>query len=146
MSQERFLPSALLQRRLLMGPQSKASDCEIKYIEVDFHHLTAAKAQRIARNRHLSEALGPGPKPYTVAHGGAALHSVPYDLVPLDLRDIPALETELVPLLDTSVPTLLISECVFCYMTPAQGDAVMRWFLDRFPQTAVVAYEMVGLK
>lgn len=94
----------------------------------------------------MAEALGPGPKPYTVAHGGAALHSPSYDLVPVDLRNIAALEAELAPLLDTSVPTLLISECVFCYMTPAQGDAVMKWFLERFAQTAVVAYEMVGLK
>lgn len=129
-----------------LTPQSKPSECELKYVEVDFPHLTAAKAQRVARNRHLAEALGPGPKPYTVAHGGTALHSPSYDLVPVDLRNIAALEAELAPLLDTSVPTLLISECVFCYMTPAQGDAVMKWFLERFPQAAVVAYEMVGLK
>lgn len=126
--------------------QSKKPAYEMKYVEVDFPHLTAAKAQRIARNRHLTEALGPGPKPYTVAHGGAALHSTLYDLVPLDLRNTASLEAELAPLLDKDTPTLLISECVFCYMTPKQGDDVMAWFLQRFPRTAVVAYEMVGLK
>lgn len=126
--------------------QSKKPAYVLKYVEVDFPHLTAAKAQRIARSRNLTEALGPGPKPYTVAQGGAALHSSSYDLVPLDLRNKSALEAELGSLLDTSVPTLLISECVFCYMTPKQGDDVMAWFLERFPKTAVVIYEMVGLK
>ncbi|BEI93741.1 uncharacterized protein CcaverHIS019_0602000 [Cutaneotrichosporon cavernicola] len=124
-----------------------------RYVEVDFPHLTAMKAQRIARNRTLTAALAsssdppssmvPPSKAYTVSHGGAALTAANYALVPLDLRTSSL--DELLPLLDTSLPTLLLAECVFCYMEESDSRAVIKWFGSTFPRSAAVIYEMVGL-
>ncbi|KLT40540.1 S-adenosyl-L-methionine-dependent methyltransferase [Cutaneotrichosporon oleaginosum] len=120
-----------------------------RYVEVDFPHLTALKAQRIARNRQLSAALGstssPSPSsPYTVSHGGAALTAAQYALVPLDLRAPGALDA-LTPLLDASRPTLLLAECVFCYMSEEESRRVIQWFGTTFAHAAAAVYEMVGL-
>lgn len=90
----------------------------------------------------------PGPsKPYTVSHGGAALSAANYSLLPLDLRQGgPTLDANLLPLLDPSAPTLLLAECVFCYMTEDDSRAVIEWFGNTFARSAAVIYEMVGLK
>lgn len=127
----------------------------MRYIEVDFPHLTAVKAQRIARNKVLSSALvadeggltSSAGKAFTVSHGGAALTSSNYALLPLDLREgISGLQTELLPLLDPSKPTLFLAECVFCYMTPEDNRAVIEWIGETFNHSAVVLYEMTGLE
>lgn len=127
-----------------------------RYVEVDFPHLTAMKAQRIARNRALTAALEPPspepgamaapPRTYRVSHGGAALTAPNYALLPLDLRNAASLDEQLLPLLDTSLPTLLLAECVFCYMKEEDSRAVIQWFGSTFPRSAAVIYEMVGLK
>ncbi|GMK58312.1 hypothetical protein CspeluHIS016_0503440 [Cutaneotrichosporon spelunceum] len=90
-----------------------------RYVEVDFPHLTAMKAQRIARSRTLAAALTPAPsqrgsaqdRAYSVSHGGAALTAGNYALVPLDLRT-DSLD-ELLPFLDTALPTLLLADDAF---------------------------------
>ncbi|BEI85964.1 hypothetical protein CcaverHIS002_0602510 [Cutaneotrichosporon cavernicola] len=113
-----------------------------RYVEVDFPHLTAMKAQRIARNRTLTAALAsssdppssmvPPSKAYTVSHGGAALTAANYALVPLDLRTSSL--DELLPLLDTSLPP-----------HPPARRMLIKWFGSTFPRSAAVIYEMVGL-
>lgn len=131
------------------------------YVEIDFPHLTAVKAQRIARSPKLvsllsTSAPSPAPplddatagpsrtSPYTVSKAGTQLNSPLYSLVPLDLRDPTALD-EILPLLDINEPTLFLAECALCYMTPEQGLAVIRWF-GRFPECVGVVYEMCGLE
>lgn len=122
-----------------------------RYVEVDFPQLTAIKAQRIARNRQLTGTLvsadPSSPKPYAVSHGGTALTAANYALLPLDLRGGAAtLDADVLPLLDPSKPTLLIAECVFCYMSPDESAAVIQWFGQTFERTAAVIYEMYGLE
>jgi [phosphatase 2A protein]-leucine-carboxy methyltransferase len=64
----------------------------------------------------------------------------------LDLRDIGSLDTLLAPLLDVSKPTLLVAECVFCYLPVEDSQAVIKWFWARFSRCAAVLYEMCGLE
>lgn len=127
-----------------------------RYVEVDFPHQTSQKAQRIARTAKLHSIFpSPSPtpsaspssltsKPYTVSNGGTSLHARSYSLVPLDLRDPTAL-SGLDGLLDPDLPTLLLAECVFCYMKPEDTDAVLKWF-GRFKEAGVLVYEMIGLE
>lgn len=89
----------------------------------------------------------PAAKAYIVSHGGAALSASNYSLLPLDLRGGAAiLDEHLLPLLDPSAPTLLLAECVFCYMKEEESRAVIQWFGSTFSSSAAVIYEMVGLK
>ncbi|KAL1409049.1 carboxy methyl transferase for protein phosphatase 2A [Vanrija albida] len=127
-----------------------------KYVEVDFPHLTSVKAQRIAKSKVLVSALGEAPpaaagapmappaKPYKVGHGGTSLSSERYTLLPVDLRTPGALD-QVAAALDPDAPTLVISECVFCYMEPEASREVLAWFGSRFENVASVVYEMCGL-
>ena len=92
--------------------------------------------------------------------GGAGLHSPVYHLLSADLRMPPANslapiiqtgEADKQPLLDPSLPTLLLFECVLVYMTPTQSSALIQWFVDYFARTGNstalggIVYEMFGL-
>lgn len=121
-----------------------------RYIEIDFPHLTSVKAQRISRSPNLQSALhstSSTGKPYTISKGGTQLLSDIYTLLPLDLKSSPSttLTEELLPLLDTSLPTLFLAECVLCYLTPGIGEEIIDWF-GQFDDCAGVIYEMCGLE
>ena len=93
-------------------------------------------------------------------NGGMALHSPCYHLLPVDLRLSPSetLSPSLIglgsgsnPILSSSLPTLLLFECVLAYMTPEASDVLIKWFIDYFSSTpnAVLGglvYEMFGLE
>jgi [phosphatase 2A protein]-leucine-carboxy methyltransferase len=122
------------------------------YIEIDFPHLTSLKAQRISRSPKLSTLLGPNTsdatRPYTISKGGTQLSSSIYTLLPLDLKESPSttLTSEVLPLLDTSLPTLFLAECVLCYLHPDVGERIITWFGETFEDCAGVIYEMCGLE
>ena len=71
------------------------------------------------------------------------MRSEKYSLIPVDLR-LPGALDVLDGVLDPSVPTLILAECVLCYMEPADSDRIFQW-AGRFEERAIVLYEMVGL-
>ncbi|OCF36375.1 leucine carboxyl methyltransferase 1 [Kwoniella heveanensis BCC8398] len=155
--------------RLMSRPQPPNI---MKYVEIDFPHLTSPKAQRIARSKKLQTA---------VSQGGTRLDSAVYTLLPLDLRPTPTsspspstssnpsqaapggtktdsassnsnktsihdiLNGTLLPLLKPNVPTLFLAECLFPYMPPEDASAIIGWFGSTFPSCVGVVYEMCGL-
>jgi [phosphatase 2A protein]-leucine-carboxy methyltransferase len=93
-----------------------------------------------------------------VGQGGTALHSTRFHLLPVDLRKDPSeslepllfADTDHSALLDPSVPTLLVFECVLVYMSPEESSKLLRWFVDKSrssPDSVLgsVVYEMFGL-
>jgi [phosphatase 2A protein]-leucine-carboxy methyltransferase len=164
--------------RLLRPPVQShpaTADPLLKYIEIDFPHITSRKARRIVSNSTLSSALSRlppsnGQKAYTISQGGMRLDSEMYALIPLDLRqNLPPIPTEsnphpvhpltkhLLPLLDPTIPTLFLAECLFCYMPPSASASVIDWFGSVFSRPAGpggpegggcmgVVYEMCGLE
>lgn len=90
--------------------------------------------------------MGPPSRPYTVSLGGTALTAKKYALLPLDLRDVSSLNDHLAPLLDPSKPTLLVAECVFCYLPVQDSQNVIEWFGSTYAHSAAVLYEMCGLE
>lgn len=91
---------------------------------------------------------------YSNVDGGAIRSSV-YNLLPSDLRIAPSeclgpllTSSNASPLLSSSLPTLLLFECVLVYMTPAASSSLIRWFADYLdPSNALgaIVYEMFGL-
>ncbi|KAG5637726.1 hypothetical protein H0H81_003436 [Sphagnurus paluster] len=115
------------------------------YVEVDFPEVTTRKAMSIRKSKELGAILGGD------IQGGTALHAGKYHLLPGDLRMGPtALSTLLTGILDSSLPTLLLFECVLVYMVPSASDAVLRWFVDYFSDAktplGAVVYEMFNLE
>ncbi len=152
----------LLFGTLMKAMQSREKPSDLScYVELDFPHVTSVKAQRISRSPRLQSLLlapsistpqtddpSPSSHPFTISQGGTSLSSNIYHLLPVDLRHDPSdsLPKHLLPLLDTSLPTLFLAECVFCYMQPEQSRSILRWFGERFDMCAGVIYEMCGLE
>ncbi|WVW82772.1 hypothetical protein I302_104783 [Kwoniella bestiolae CBS 10118] len=127
-----------------------------KYVEIDFPHLTSPKAHRISRSKKLHSVLPPSSTssfstPYKISQGGTRLDSAHYTLLPLDLRPSPSqsihqlLDEHLLPLLEPTLPTLFLAECLFPYMPPGDSQSIISWFGERFDRCVGVVYEMSGL-
>lgn len=88
------------------------------------------------------------------ANGGTGLSSRYYSIVPSDLRTLPSLSQTLLGdgatlgVLDPSLPTLLLAECVLVYLPPASTSALLSWFASSFNVTGScsVAYDPFGLE
>ncbi|TDL18052.1 leucine carboxyl methyltransferase [Rickenella mellea] len=118
-----------------------------KYIELDFPEITTKKAMVIRKSKDIGGMLSN----ITVGSGGTTLHSDVYNLLATDLRHPPSssLSPPLLNMLDKSLPTLLLFECVLVYMTPSASSSVIQWFVDYFDDSAPlggIVYEMFGLE
>lgn len=71
-----------------------------------------------------------------------------YKLIPGDLRAFSELHDTLQDLLDPSLPTLVIVECVFIYLDPTHSDSILTWFVERYRKAglACLLYDPVGLE
>ncbi|KAG6850865.1 hypothetical protein H0H93_007483 [Arthromyces matolae] len=130
----------------------KYRDRLARYVEIDFAEVTSKKAMAIRKSRELSLVLGEDVK---VGNGGTTLHAEKYHLLGMDLRQSP--ETTLGRIskgheliLDPTLPTLLLFECVLVYMEPSASEAILRWFVEYFRpgNTALggIVYEMFNLE
>jgi len=67
-----------------------------------------------------------------------------YSIVSADLAEIHQVVSALDQCdLDFSLPTLLVSECVFIYMEPSHSDGLMQWATWKFDMCAVMIYEQI---
>ncbi|KIM40334.1 hypothetical protein M413DRAFT_73872 [Hebeloma cylindrosporum] len=129
------------------------------YVEIDFPEITTKKAMAIRKRKDLMAGLG-DPNGVLLAQGGTALHSPQYYLLPGDLRQPPSelLEPMLfsprengrAAILDPSLPTLLLFECVLVYMSPSSSSRLLEWFVQihkraRTGALGCIVYEMFGL-
>ncbi|KAK7472413.1 carboxy methyl transferase for protein phosphatase 2A [Stygiomarasmius scandens] len=135
--------------RIATGP---LKDQLSSYVEIDFPEVTTKKAMAIKKSKDLSTVLG-DTNDIKLAQGGICLHAPKYHLLGADLRKPPSetLNTLISPesgaLLDPSLPTLLLCECVLVYMTLNESSAILQWFREYFRESVLgcVVYEMFGL-
>ena len=95
-----------------------------------------------------------------VAQGGTTLHSQTYHLLPADLRLPPTeilepmlfspIDSASDSILDPSLPTLLLFECVLAYIPPPASSQLLDWFIKFIKKSPTgvlgcVVYEMFGL-
>ncbi|PWY66442.1 S-adenosyl-L-methionine-dependent methyltransferase [Aspergillus heteromorphus CBS 117.55] len=115
---------------------------DIIYHELDFAVNTTSKIKFIRASPLLQRSLGPD---VTISPAGDALHSPEYHLHPVDLRTLaaaaaastPNTNKDILPFVDTTLPTLLISECCLIYLTPTEASGVIRYFTEvLFPAAA----------
>lgn len=83
---------------------------------------------------------------------GPSLTSSTYAIRDVDLRNFKSVFPGFLSasgngqaLLDPSLPTLLLAECVLVYMDQSQSDALIEWFSDTFNVVGAIVYEMFGL-
>ncbi|PPQ68029.1 hypothetical protein CVT25_014490 [Psilocybe cyanescens] len=127
--------------------------------KADFPEITTKKAMAIRKSKELTGGLG-DPAAITLGQGGTALHSAKYHLLPADLRLSPSETIEPMlfsssdqdhpAILDPSLPTLLLFECVLVYMAPESSSRLLDYFVKTFEKVhsgvlGCVVYEMFGL-
>lgn len=123
----------------------------VTYMEIDFPESAKIKKIAIAGNPRLQSILGtqlPGISVSFRAELAAVspdVHSEKYHLIGLDLRNVEENSDILTAHLDAETPTLVISECVLCYLTPHDNEAVLNFWKRSFSCVSVVMYEPMGL-
>jgi [phosphatase 2A protein]-leucine-carboxy methyltransferase len=123
------------------------------YHEIDFTVNNTAKIKAIRGTPILQRVLGHR-KDVTISDAGDALHSPIYHIHPIDLRtlahqsessanDEPV--TRLQETVDTTLPTLILSECCLVYLSPDEAAGVVRYFTKTlFPPSGDTS-ETLGL-
>lgn len=109
----------------------------VKYIEVDFPEMAKLKKLAILENADLrkivkcSEAQTKVNSKEDFERIEQNLDTPNYHLVGLDLREIERIRGEF-DLVDTSLPTLILSECAMCYMNKEDNEKVIHFFCNKF--------------
>lgn len=108
------------------------------YHELDFAVNTTAKISAVRSTPELQSVLGIDQSgsekndQVTVSEAGDALHSPSYHVHPVDLRSLSACNdpAQVLPGVETGLPTLLISECCLIYLSPAEAEKVVTFFTE----------------
>ncbi|KAI5463361.1 S-adenosyl-L-methionine-dependent methyltransferase [Mariannaea sp. PMI_226] len=135
------------------------------YHELDFHITCSKKLRTVQATPVLKNILGD----ISEIEGGSSWSSRPpvggeYYCHGVDLRSLCKTETDsepsqnpehesqateetpleiLLPGLRTDVPTLVLSECCLCYLSPSDAAGVLSYFTSRIKDLAVAIYEPI---
>ncbi len=123
------------------------------YHELDFPTNTAQKIAAIQRQPSLMSAIRsslPEGADITISADGTSLTSATYNLHPLDLRTLyesASSKSLQITSLSSTAPTLIISECCLCYLSPSAADSVLSTFTTSLipapTPLALVIYEPI---
>ncbi|PGH11029.1 hypothetical protein AJ80_07305 [Polytolypa hystricis UAMH7299] len=109
---------------------SEDPSLDVLYHELDFPTNTAAKIKFIRASPLLLKALRLSKaEDVHISDAGDALHSDTLHIHPIDMRTLSASSsTTLLRDIDTTLPTLLISECCLIYLSPTDAANVLDYF------------------
>lgn len=123
----------------------------VTYVEIDFPESAKIKKIAISQNSELQSIVGSQLVPIAVkskeelAGPDSDLHTEKYHLVGFDLRNLEELGDEKFAFLGKDVPTLVVSECVLCYLTPEDNEKVLRYWKLYFLRKSLIIYEPMSL-
>lgn len=113
------------------------------YHELDFSSNTSTKIASIQHSSLPQSRIGP----FSVDSLGTTLASTNYNIHALDLRTLTSATSNTPPNMNPQLPTLIISECCLCYLSPPETTSILTTFLTSIlaPSTpaALVLYEPI---
>jgi len=112
-------------------------------VEIDFPDIIVKKVSAIRKHAALRSVLGPE---IAFEKDGFVLKSSVLHMMSADLRKDP--EETFLPvrdLLSSDLPTVVLAECVFPYMTTNTVSSILHWIRSTFVTVGVVSYDMFGL-
>ncbi|KAL4952476.1 leucine carboxyl methyltransferase 1 [Aspergillus filifer] len=135
---------------------SMRSSPDLVYHELDFAVNNVAKIKAIRGTPLLQRVLG-RPEEVSISEAGDELHTPNYHIHAVDLRTLAhggegnaTTAHKLKELVDSSLPTLLLSECCLVYLSPNEASDVVRYFTHTlFPANeksealALILYEPI---
>ncbi|KAL4779626.1 S-adenosyl-L-methionine-dependent methyltransferase [Aspergillus varians] len=110
-----------------------AAHQDLVYHEIDFAVNNVAKIKAVRGIPLLQSVLGRADE-VVISDAGDELHSPVYHIHAVDLRTLARGEGEgdrghrLQEIVDTTLPTLLLSECCLVYLSPDEAAGVVRYF------------------
>lgn len=105
----------------------------VVYHELDFEANVNQKRQLMRNSAKLSDHIKQAEKAGSL-----------YRLHALDLRDLTAKSPPHIPELDPELPTLILSECCLCYLSPDIASSVMQYFTMNIKGSlAMIVYEPI---
>lgn len=133
---------------------SSQSAPDLVYHELDFAVNNVAKIKAIRGTPLLQRVLG-RPEDVKISQAGDELHSPAYHIHAVDLRTLAQsgdsnAGSKLQELVDTTLPTLLLSECCLVYLSPDEAAGVVRYFThtlfaasEKSEALALIVYEPI---
>ncbi|UJR37701.1 hypothetical protein I4U23_030396 [Adineta vaga] len=118
------------------------------FVDVDFEELTEIKSTKIRRLPFLQKKFPQENQSLKIPCG---FHSSSYTILPADLRDLTQLDHQLKYLsehqiLDFTLPTLFISECVLIYMSSEHSSNLLKYLTQTFAQSCLfVNFEQINM-
>ncbi|KAJ3001014.1 hypothetical protein HDV02_000083 [Globomyces sp. JEL0801] len=130
----------IINRGMANYSQSKGLQPHL-YVEVDFKDVTMKKALTVYKNKKTNSML----ENIVVENQGSEIRSKDYWLIPGDLREF---DTQLLPNLiskglDTSLPTLFVSECCLIYLDSSISNQIIASITSQFNEPFLICYEQI---
>ncbi|OQS03999.1 leucine carboxyl methyltransferase [Thraustotheca clavata] len=108
------------------------------YVEMDFPMITKSKVRLCRRHKAVAECIG------EVETNEIEMKAQGYALAAADLRELSTVQEKLTWAgIDPTIPTLVLSECVLCYMEPEYSQPLIDWFGSAFTDCAIIVYEQI---
>ncbi|KAI5821194.1 S-adenosyl-L-methionine-dependent methyltransferase [Pyronema omphalodes] len=109
------------------------------YHEIDFPAVTTPKVKAILKHQLL-----PQESIVVADEAKGSFESAGYYVHPRDLRTLSP-GCEMPKGVETTVPTLFLSECCLIYLSPEEADGILKWATGDFKgDVGVVVYEPIG--
>lgn len=125
----------------------------VTYTEVDFPESVKLKKIAISSSDDLRTAVNAkdlcGILPSLREDFGniePSLHTDRYHLVAMDLREIDSKGEEMFGFLDATLPTMVICECLLCYLSPISTQKLLAFWSTKVTNLSVVVYDPVKLQ
>ncbi|RPA92447.1 leucine carboxyl methyltransferase [Choiromyces venosus 120613-1] len=114
----------------------------LTYHELDFQAVTSQKIASISTSPALQSLLSS--QELSVDQKNGSLTSRHYSIHPLDIRTLRP-SAYFSASINTSLPTLFISECCLIYLSPTEADAILKWITTDFTSSVgIILYEPIG--
>ncbi|GFP94710.1 leucine carboxyl methyltransferase 1, partial [Phtheirospermum japonicum] len=111
------------------------------YVELDFKEVTSKKAALIENSIQLRSKVG---EAASISQEKREVLGDHYKLLLVDLRDIKKLDDLIsLAIIDPSLPTFIIAECVLIYLDPESSRAIVGWASRTFPTAVFFLYEQI---
>ncbi|XP_069104544.1 leucine carboxyl methyltransferase 1-like [Argopecten irradians] len=108
------------------------------YVEVDFSMVTARKCHQIRRNELLLKTIAGEDGEVKISK--TEIHGTDYHLVAAEVKR-KLTESSI----DTSLPTLFVTECVLVYVDTEHTNNILKWIAESFSVSMFLNYEQVNM-
>ncbi|CAR28065.1 hypothetical protein ZYGR_0N05540 [Zygosaccharomyces rouxii] len=111
----------------------------LKFVDVDYSESTKVKSKALWETQGLREFLK-----LQEPQGDQLVRSDRYELISCDLNDLNQTSVKLDKVTDADVPTIIITECVLCYMTQDASQKLIEYLINHYKSGHWVSYDPIG--